>query len=73
MSLRVALSAVAVKAKIGVEGIFRYPRFVYAGRKSCPHDEIQCASSIDKTYVQTIENIVRKDKLSGNVNQLNSI
>ena len=48
MSSLVSLSAVAVNAIIHACGksSCKFPNWVYSGRKSCPHCEIQCASSI---------------------------
>ena len=48
MSLRVIFSAVAVSATTGVSGSFarKRPSCWYSGRKSCPHCDTQCASSI---------------------------
>ena len=51
MSALVILSAVAVRAIIGTLGnsSCRFPNCVYSGLKSCPHCEIQCASSMAKS------------------------
>ena len=48
ISCRVILSAVAVSATTGTSGNCWRSIFncVYSGRKSCPHCEIQCASSM---------------------------
>ena len=48
MSAFVILSAVAVNAILGTFGKYssRTPNWVYSGRKSCPHCETQCASSM---------------------------
>ena len=48
MSVRVTLSAVAVRATIGTLGncSFKTDSWVYSGRKSCPQCEIQWASSM---------------------------
>ena len=48
ISALVILSAVAVNAILGTQGkkSFSTPNCVYSGRKSCPHCETQCASSM---------------------------
>ena len=64
MSLRTSLSAVAVRAMIGIvrKSCFSRASRKYSGRKSCPQLEMQCASSIAKSEtliaLQKIEKLV---------------
>src|SRR3989344_8858113 len=54
--------AVAVKAIIGDSGNIALSdlRFLYSGRKSCPHSEMQCASSIAiKLTFNMLKNILK--------------
>ena len=53
MSLRVILSAVAVSATMGTSGknLRSDLSWVYSGRKSCPHCEMQCASSMANSEI----------------------
>ena len=56
MSSRVMRSAVAVSAITGMLGkrCLRVPSWVYSGRKSCPHCEMQCASSTANMQMRSV-------------------
>ena len=57
MSSWTLLVAVAVKAIIGILSFIRFKidfKFLYSGLKSCPHSEIQCASSTAKNEIFTL-------------------
>ena len=62
ISVRTVFVAVAVSAMTGVPGnsFFNLDNCLYSGRKSCPHCEMQCASSMAKSTGLTLRNNARK-------------
>ena len=74
MSARVALSAVAVKAITCAPPSNRAarPSSRYSGRKSCPHSEMQCASSMARRARRAPRNSSIKPSISSRSGETNS-
>jgi len=66
ISRLVVSSAVAVSATRGTPGNFpaRMPSSRYSGRKSCPHWETQCASSIAKRAISILSRRAMKPSVT---------